>query len=230
MNKYQKILLSNIEFTFYSKDLDKNLNYNIDNDEFTLYQDVNYNITKYNLIIKSDSIDHIELLDDKWTIIKGYINTFNVDIDFSNQIRKLKLVFNDDIADPIIFNLNYIYANRDDYDLVLKEKSDELLIKKACIRVTTGSALINVLFQPVSQNYLYTVVELYSYMDNVPLLMARYKISDDLYFTPIKDLAYGTYKIKVIEYGDNNEVIFTSPFYLVTLQRPRSQQTQSYDR
>ncbi len=230
MNKYQKILLSNIEFTFYSKDLDKNLNYNIDNDEFTLYQDVNYNITKYNLIIKSDSIDHIELLDDKWTIIKGYINTFNVDIDFSNQIRKLKIVFNDDIADPIIFNLNYIYANRDDYDLVLKEKSDELLIKKACIRVTTGSALINVLFQPVSQNYLYTVVELYSYMDNVPLLMARYKISDDLYFTPIKDLAYGTYKIKVIEYGDNNEVIFTSPFYLVTLQRPRSQQTQSYDR
>ena len=230
MNKYQKILLSNIEFTFYSKDLDKNLNYNIDNDEFTLYQDVNYNITKYNLIIKGDSIDHIELLDDKWTIIKGYINTFNIDVDFSNQIRKLKIVFNDDIADPIIFNLNYIYANRDDYDLVLKEKSDELLIKKACIRVTTGSALINVLFQPVSQNYLYTIVELYSYMDNVPLLMARYKISDDLYFTPIKDLAYGTYKIKVIEYGDNNEVIFTSPFYLVTLQRPRSQQTQSYDR
>ncbi len=67
-------------------------------------------------------------------------------------------------------------------------------------------------------------------MDNAPLLMARYKVSDDLFFIPIKDLAYGTYKIKVIEYGDNNEVIFTSPYYLVTLQRPRSQQTQSYDR
>ena len=67
-------------------------------------------------------------------------------------------------------------------------------------------------------------------MDNAPLLMARYKVSDDLYFLPIKDLAYGTYKIRVIEYGTNNEVIFTSPFYLVTLQRPRTQSTQTYDR
>ena len=230
MNKYQRLLLNNIEFTFYSKDLDKNLNYKIDNDELILYQDTNYNITTYNLIVKSDSISKIEVLDDKWITIKGYINTFNINIDFSNQIRKLKIIFNDDIADPIIFNLNYIYANRDDYDLVLKEKSDELSVKKACIRVTTGSALINVLFQPVSSNYAYTIVELYSYMDNAPLLMARYKVSDDLFFIPIKDLAYGTYKIKVIEYGDNNEVIFTSPFYLVTLQRPRSQQNQTYDR
>lgn len=230
MNKYQKLLLNNIEFNFYSKDLDKNINYKIDNDEFILYQDVNYNITKYNLIIKSDSIDHIEVLNEKWSVIKGYINTFNIDIDFTDQIRKIKIIFNDDIADPIIFNLNYIYANRDDYDIVLKEKNDEILNKKACIRVTTGSALINVLFQPVSSNYAYTIVELYSYMDNAPLLMARYKVSDDLFFIPIKDLAYGTYKIKVIEYGDNNEVIFTSPYYLVTLQRPRSQQTQSYDR
>ena len=230
MNKYQKLLLNNIEFNFYSKDLDKNINYKIDNDEFVLYQDVNYNITKYNLIIKSDSIDHIEVLNEKWSVIKGYINTFNIDIDFTDQIRKIKIIFNDDIADPIIFNLNYIYANRDDYDIVLKEKNDEILNKKACIRVTTGSALINVLFQPVSSNYAYTIVELYSYMDNAPLLMARYKVSDDLFFIPIKDLAYGTYKIKVIEYGDNNEVIFTSTYYLVTLQRPRSQQTQSYDR
>ena len=67
-------------------------------------------------------------------------------------------------------------------------------------------------------------------MDNIPLLMARYKVSDDLFFIPIKDLAYGTYKIKVIEYGSNDEVIFESPYYLVTLQRPRSMQSQSYDR
>jgi len=71
MNKYQKLLLNNIEFTFYSKDLDKNLNYKIDNDEFILYQDTNYNITTYNLIIKSDSISKIEVLDDKWITIKA---------------------------------------------------------------------------------------------------------------------------------------------------------------
>ena len=230
MNKYQKMLLNNIEFNFYSKELDKNLTYTIENDELNLYQDENYNITNYNLIIKSDSISSIEIFNESWDIIKSYINTFNINIDFNDQIRKIKIIFNDDIADPIIFNLNYIYASRDNYDQVLKEKNDEILIKRASIRVTTGMQLINVLFQPVSEDYAYTIIELYSYMDNTPLLMARYKVSDELYFLPIKDLAYGTYKIKVIEYGLNDEVLFESPSYLVTLQRPRSSQTQNYDR
>ena len=230
MNKYQKMLLNNIEFNFYSKELDKNLTYTIENDELNLYQDNNYNITNYNLIIKSDSISSIEIFSDSWDIIKGYLNTYNINIDFNDQIRKIKIIFNDDIADPIIFNLNYIYASRDNYDQILKEKNDEILIKRASIRVTTGLQLINVLFQPVSEDYSYTKIELYSYMDNAPLLMARYKVSDELFFLPIKDLAYGTYKIRVIEYGMNNEVIFTSPYYLVTLQRPRTQSTQNYDR
>ena len=67
-------------------------------------------------------------------------------------------------------------------------------------------------------------------MDNKPLLMARYKVTDELYFLPIKDLAYGTYKIRVIEYDYNNDEIYTSPFFLVTLQRPLRQQANNYDR
>ena len=229
MNKYQKTILKNIIFNFYSKDLDKDCNYLIENDELNLYQDENYNITKYNLIIKSDSLSSIELFNNSWDILKSYQQTFNINIDFNDQIRKIKLVFNDDIVDPIILNINYIYANRDDYDLVLKEKNEEVVNKKANIRVTTGLSLINVLFQPISDEYSYTKIELYSYMDNMPLLMARYKVSDDLFFLAIKDLAYGTYKIKVIEYNNNDEVIFTSPFYLVTLQRPRNL-FNTYDR
>ena len=87
MNKYQRMLLNNIEFNFYSKDLDKNLTYTIENDELNLYQDKNYNITKYNLIIKSDSISSIEIFNNNWDILKGYLNTFNIDIDFNDQIR-----------------------------------------------------------------------------------------------------------------------------------------------
>ena len=230
MDKYQMMLLKNIDIKYYSKDLDKICTYKIKDNDLSLYQDDNYNIINYNLIFSSTSIKYIEVYNKKWDIVDSYLNQFDILIDFTNQIRRIKITFNDDIADPIILNLNYIYANRDDYDLVLKEKSEDALIKKASIRVTTGNSLINVLFQPVSQSYSYTKVELYSYMDNVPLLMARYKVSDDLFFIPIKDLAYGTYKIKVIEYGNNDEVIFESPYYLVTLQRPRSMQTQNYDR
>ena len=230
MNKYQQMILDNIDITFRSSELDYASTYQINDDELQLIQDENYNITSYSLILKSESISSIEIYNKKWDKIDGYLNQFNISIDFNNQIRKIKIYFNDDIVDPIILSINYIYANRDDYDLVLKEKSEDLLIKKASIRVTTGQSLINVLFQPVSQNYSYTKVELYSFMDNIPLIMARYKVSDDLFFLPIKDLAYGTYKIKVIEYGSNDEVIFTSPFYLVTLQRPRTTQTQNYDR
>ena len=230
MNKYQKIILDNIDILFKSNDLEHKSTYQINNDELQLFQDENYNVTKYDLILKSPSIKQVELFDKKWNKIEGYLNQFNICIDFNNQYRKIKISFNDDIADPIILNINYIYANRDDYDLVLKEKSEDLLIKKASIRVTTGQSLINVLFQPVSDTYSYTKVELYSYMDNIPLLMARYKVSDDLFFLPIKDLAYGTYKIKVIEYGINDEIIFTSPYYLVTLQRPRTSTNQTYDR
>ena len=230
MDKYQKMLLKNIDIKYYCKDLDKICTYTIKDNDLTLYQDDNYNVINYNLIISSESISSIEVYNKKWDLKEPYLNQFDIDVDFTNQIRKIKIIFNDNIADPIILNLNYIYANRDDYDLILKEKSEDILIKKASIRVTTGNSLINVLFQPVSQSYAYTKVELYSFMDNVPLLMARYKVSDDLFFIPIKDLAYGTYKIKVIEYGSNDEVIFSSPYYLVTLQRPRSMQNTTYDR
>ncbi len=230
MNKYQMTILNNIDITFRSSELDYASTYQINDDELQLIQDENYNITKYSLLLKAESISNVEVYSKKWDKIDGYLNQFSIEIDFNNQIRKIRITFNDDIVDPITLNINYIYANRDDYDLVLKEKSEDLLIKKASIRVTTGQSLINVLFQPVSDSYSYTKVELYSFMDNIPLLMARYKVSDDLFFLPIKDLAYGTYKIKVIEYGINDEVIFTSPFYLVTLQRPRTTQTQNYDR
>ncbi|MBP5444573.1 MAG: hypothetical protein J6Y28_00240 [Acholeplasmatales bacterium] len=229
MNKYQKTILNNINFSFYSKDLDKDCNYVIENEELNLYQDENYNITKYNLIIDSEAISSIEVLIEAWDLIKPYNNKFNLDIDFNEQIRKIKLIFNDDIVDHIILNLNYIYANRDDYDLILKKKNDEIIYRKASIRVTTGQSLINVLFQPINDEYSYSKIELYSYMDNQPLLMARYKVSDELFFLAINNLAYGTYKIRVIEYNANDEVIFTSPFHLATLQRPRTQ-IMPYDR
>ena len=230
MNKYQKMILDNTSIKFYSKELDRECAYEIINDELTLFQDDNYNIVKYNLFIESKSIESIDLFNKKWDKINSYLDQFSIEVDFNNQIRKIRFNFNDNIADSLILNINYVYANRDNYDQVLKEKSEDILVRQASIRVTTGQSLINVLFQPVSSSYAYTKVELYSYMDNVPLLMARYKVSDELYFLPIKDLAYGTYKIKVIEYGINDEVIFTSPYYLVTLQRPRSVQTQNYDR
>lgn len=230
MNKYQKVILDNIDIRLYSNELDKDVTYSLDGSELSLFQDENYNITKYNLIIKADSIKSVEVYDEAWENVKGYLNTFNIDIDFNKQIRKIKFTFNDDIADPIILDINYIYSSRDDYDLVLKEKNDDILAKEACIRVTTGNALINVLFQPIGNTYSYTKIELYSYMDNKPLLMARYKVTDELYFLPIKDLAYGTYKIRVIEYDYNNDEIYTSPFFLVTLQRPLRQQANNYDR
>ena len=230
MNKYQKMILDNTSIKFYSKELDRECSYEIIDDELTLFQDDNYNIVKYNLFIESKSIESIDLFNKKWDKINSYLDQFNIEIDFNNQVRKIRFNFNDNIADSLILNINYVYASRDNYDQVLKEKSEDILVRQASIRVTTGQSLINVLFQPVSSSYAYTKVELYSYMDNVPLLMARYKVSDELFFLPIKDLAYGTYKIKVIEYGINDEVIFTSPYYLVTLQRPRSVQTQNYDR
>ncbi len=230
MNKYQKMILENTSINF-TNSIHNTVNaFKLDNDELSLYQDDNYNITKYNLLIESKCISEIELFNKKWETIKNYQDKFYIDIDFDNQIRKIKLIFSDDIADPLILNINYIYANRDDYDLKLKEKSEDLLSRKACIRVTTGINLLNVLFQPVGSNYSYTIIELYSFMDNIPLLMARYKVTDELYFLPIKDLAFGTYKIRVIEYGSSDEEIFSSPFYVVTLQRPRSVSNQNYDR
>jgi len=230
MNKYQKIILNNLDIKLFSKDLDKDIYYDIDADDLSIYQDENYNITKYNLILKSESLKSVEIYDETWDIVKGYINTYNIEIDFNKQIRKIRLIFNDNIVDPITLNVNYIYSSRDDYDLILKEKNEDMLNQKACIRVTTGNNLINVLFQPVNDDYSYTKVELYSYMDNKPLIMARYKVSDDLFFLPIKDLAYGTYKIKVYEYDCNHTVIYESPFYLVTLQRPLRNTNSNYDR
>lgn len=221
MNKYQHVILKNVSIKLFNSNLGIEEKIKINENMIELYQNDNYNLNKYNLLINSNVISSVEVYKNEWNMINGYQGNFVCEIDFLDKIEKIKIVFNNNICDPIIFDISYIEANKLIYDELKEKESLNLLAKKASIRVTTGLSLINVLFQPVSEEYSYSKIELYSFLDDTPLLMARYKISDDLFFLAINNLAYGTYKIKVYEYDKDNNIIFESGYHLVTLQRPR---------
>ena len=124
MNKYQKFILERT-LCFISKDMEVNdkkavTNY-VNDDEFMIQQDENYNIKKHNIIVGGLSIDSIEIDGKKYFILFTYVDDdykyiFYTDNTY-NEYKMLNVIF----GTYEVINDNYI----------VKEITEELRKKKA---------------------------------------------------------------------------------------------------
>jgi len=231
MNKYQKFILERT-LCFISKDMEVNdkkavTNYVNDNDEFMIQQDENYNIKKHNIIVGGLSIDSIEIdgkKDDKMNLAV---------VDFDNRAKEITFNFANNVAEPLTLKLKFIESDHASFDAKEAESNRQNLMAAANIKLATVADLVNVYFQPVTENYSYTVIELYLAQGNfekqhissgvayklppakllggtIESLLGKFKVEDGMFFKAITGLANGVYGVKITEFDKSEKPLFSS--------------------
>lgn len=231
MNKYQKFILERT-LCFISKDMEVNdkkavTNYVNDNDEFMIQQDENYNIKKHNIIVGGLSIDSIEIdgkKDDKMNLAV---------VDFDNRAKEITFNFANNVAEPLTLKLKFIESDHASFDAKEAESNRQNLMAAANIKLAAGADLVNVYFQPVTENYSYTVIELYLAQGNfekqhissgvayklppakllggtIESLLGKFKVEDGMFFKAITGLANGVYGVKITEFDKSEKPLFSS--------------------
>lgn len=140
---------------------------------------------------------------------------FSVPINFDDRAQKIILYFKYDLAEPLTLELRYAEADRAKWDKkvadeeaakIEKEREEARLnvVKAAHISHRTGENLVNIYFQPCSENCVKTVINLYA--NNA--MIAEYECGKGVYFKSVTGLAYGVYEYTVSQYGGDGAALF----------------------
>ena len=232
MDKYQIFALARTGFAIYdgediikSRRIDRSddaWNYILPNKVIEIRQDINYNKIKYYIKIDGLAVESARYCGKTYerqltnASSKPYVL---VPVDFSNKVTELVLVY-ERVIDPIEIELKFIESDKKIFDDIQK-------IEKASVKVSTGDSLVNVYYQPCSDDYKRTEVILYN-SDN--MLMAKYKVEEEMFFKAITGLAYGRYSLLVRQYDANDKLIFESEKQFFEIKSPSKMNPEGFRR
>ena len=227
MNKYQKFILErvvcyiktddNLEISSGKNPLVSYLN---EKDEFVVKQDNNYNIKKHYILIGGSFVKSIELDGKKINSKEApqnspfYGKAFVVPVDFDNRAQEIKLFFADDLEDPAVLKLHFVEADHSIYDGMVQAEIN----KKICAEHKTGTDLVNIYWNLVSDKVEYSQLNLYV-CSNGERLIGKYKETEAT-FKSITGLAFGTYRYEIIEFDKDGKEIARTGKIDFTLSQP----------
>ncbi len=220
MNKYQefaikllKISLNEIEGSNVPASLEW------DSKKIIIEQNENYCLTDYEILLHHVCFEKVEYLLNSKMINAEKINedTFKIILSFESKIENIKIYFVNNLIDPVVIPVEFIDADKQKYDDKIAAENKMNLDKLAKVKVTTGDSLINITFQPVSNQYSYSKVELYT---NEKQLMGKFKTDEDMFFKSITGLAYGVYYTRLVQYNKKDEELYLSDYILVMISKP----------
>lgn len=182
----------------------------------TITQDDDITISKYVLHIANKSVDSVwaivnkkeeklsESIDPVYSTPKsGDQKRFSIELDFKKRIESIRIVFVDNIADDLIIPIVYVEADKEKYYAKKEQEHKDSLLKKANIKVSTGADLVNIYFQPCSEDYAHTEIVLYK--DS--MMLAKYKVDKDVFFKSINGLAYGKYEFVLKQFNGQGNIL-----------------------
>ncbi len=204
MDKYQKKILEDIGITLLSKKGDGKIN--ITDKTLTLIQNENYNIFNYVLQLHTNAIETIKTDKKSYQVKK---DTFEIDIDFNEQISFMELYSKNNIVEPIKLKVKYKNADKETYDEKITQDKRNELLKKLGLLITKGNNLINIYWNLISEKVSKTKVILYLNYNNEKRYMSEKYFENDTCYHSINNLAYGSYSIKVIQYAETKELLET---------------------
>ena len=235
MDKYQKLLVQKArikEWLYFenngvsdeeSSKYWKRVVFDENNDTVTIIQDEDPNIVDYILIVSGEKIiKSIETYkNSKWEYVeKGKYKTcwsaFRLNINFDDRIEKVKVSFRDNLADDYIIDVKYQEADKEKYNEKLAMEHKAELLKVANIKVSTGADLVNIYFQPCCDSYARTEITLYK--DN--MMLAKYKVGEDVFFKSINGLAYGKYEFILKQFDDKGNNLLETDKISFSLSKP----------
>lgn len=227
MNKYQQVILANLKISVNISDATVKL----ENGTIILKQSENAYIEKYDITFENTAIDSV--------IVGGktYTNENNkilFELDFANQSKEIIVNFIDNIADSLSLSLTYEATSKEAWDEKNKKELWGKRQENAKITVSTGIDLVNIYFQPCSDDYGKTVIELYTANGKwqphphvmgrgevfkpkllgaeVALLMGKFTVEDGMFFKSIGGLAKGAYGYRLSQYNTKGELLFSTDY------------------
>lgn len=230
MDKYQKYLMNMARSYFaYINEKEKNIVKCYTNDKIMITQDEDITVGGYFLYIANKSFERVFAIKGEQQIAlkaefdpimssksSGEQRRFFLPLSFDNRIESIKIVFNNNLADDLIIPVIYVEANKEKYYAKVAQEQNAKLLAKAQIKHATGADLVNIYFQPCSDDYFSTTIILYQ----GNMLMAKYKIDPEVFFKSISGLAYGEYSYEVIQYDKDGKELMRTDKIRFSISRP----------
>ena len=227
MNVYQKVIFSKVKLSVNVGDATVTLA----DKTITLKQSENAYIESYVVTLESPTIISIVIGTNEFKNSNGKVE---FTLDFCNQVKIIIIKFVDGIADPLELKVVYEATSKEAWDEKNKKELWSNLEAKAKITVSTGIDLVNIYFQPCSEDYSKTVIELFTADGKwqphprvigrgevfkprllgaeINLLMGKFTVEDGMYFKSIGGLAKGAYGYRLSQYNSKGELLFTTDY------------------
>ena len=217
--------------------------FSLENDTYTVTQNEDITKTQYILTINAVIIDEKNLnpfseidvfIKNKWEKVTCSENEYRIILDFNCPTEKIKFIFNDNLADDYILTIKYKAADKEKYYAKIAEEKEEALKAAAQIKVSAGSNLVNIYFQPCCNEYDHTEIQLYIPKEYVTVggpygpiekpstwsMIKKCKILPEEFYLSIGGLAYGEYAFILKQYDSNNNIIFETDYTTFRIHKP----------
>lgn len=202
MDNYQLNLINRGKFAFESNNGSERF---VFDNGFVLYQNENYKITGYKLVIDNSVVDHVCYLEKEYASKSGRIE---VAIDFSINASTLTISFKNGLADDCIIPIQYILADHGKFDEKEARANKEQLANNVALVVAKGNSLINVYFKKANSKVEKSIVRIDYYGENDEYYTLD-ESENEAGFKSISGLAYGKYKCVVSQFDSKNNLIIS---------------------
>lgn len=155
MDKYQLNLLERGSFSFNSDAGEEKIE---SGESITLYQNENYNVRNYKIVISNPSIESVVYLG-KSNASKD--NVVTIDFDFNNVGSDLKVSFKNGIADECVLPIKAVLSDKGAFDVKVAKENNARLVSNVNLLVASGDGLINVYFKKADQTVNKIVVKVF---------------------------------------------------------------------
>lgn len=254
MNKYQKYILdsfakgSNFVFSLCCPtDLEDSNNpttcgtFNNELDSFNITQVDDITKTQYVLTIdlNNTEINPFKVIsvrkNNQWIEIPFANKQYKIIADFVDRIDAVRFSFSNKIADDYILKVTYTEADKEQYYSKLEQARKDSLLAAAEIKVSTGTDLVNIYFQPCCDEYNHTEISLFVPEDYVTVgspygpvqkpsswsLIKKCDVPVDDFYKSINGLAYGKYAFVLKQYDKDNNVIIQTEYIVFNILEPK---------
>ena len=191
-------------------------------------QNDNYHLHEYELVVTHPKLDEIWVIKNGNKILGEVINDTSkkLAIDFDSKSTSLFVSFKDNLADPINIPIEYKDADKSAWDAKMENEHKEHLANIVNIKINKGDSLINVLYNPLNDEYSYCEITLYyAYTkqgENTKSykLMGTFKSEKGKFYISITNLGYGSYAIELKQYDELGKPIYESEKIEFNLSKP----------
>ena len=202
MDKYQLNLLERGSFGFKSDLGDEKIE---SGESITLYQNENYKVGNYKIVITNPSVESVIYLGKRYA---AKDNVVIVDFDFDNVGTELNISFKNGIADDCLLPINAVAADKGAFDIKVEKENNARLVSNVGLLVAAGDGLINVYFKKAEPSVSKIVVKVFrSGEEGIKYSIIEKEVDGE--FLSITGLAYGDYYVVVEEYAGGKLLVST---------------------